>query len=815
MATATRKRKRVRVPFDWPMEDRPVKRKRVRVEVAETGIKIPPGWFPTRSHVNAPVDCKCGLCEQKRLARCRKKFVYVASARQAGKSMSAKRRLVAELPAKKPWPDPRYFYAAPTYQQAKNICWDDFKRLIPKQWIAPGGVSESVLSITTIFGSTLYLFGLDKPARIEGFAGGFDGGIIDESADVKAGVARMNVLPQLSWRDGWLWRIGVPKRFGVGVKEFKDDFLKAAKGEDKDSAAFSWSAEDVIPDRAIKIAREMMASQDYAEQVGGLWQDAGGGVFYAFNEDYNCRPCGYRPELPIIVGSDFNVDPMAWVLCHIIEGTRLEVFDEIYMHNTNTPKTLEALWGRYGSHTNGFEFYGDATGRARKTAASMSDYLLIANDPRFKAAGRTLHYLQGNPPIHDRFASTNAMLCNAANIRRLHIDPRCKHLIEDFQSRMFVPGTNQLPPNEGMVGHCCLVAGTMVETDQGPVPIEQVEIGNRVLTRLGYKKVTWSGLTNNSANIATLECDGGSRLRGTFFHPIHSGTCFIPMGMLQCGNPISQLRDKEGLCASKRLRIEELSTLDSREHCISNAGLIATILDTCIDKCGLMLMEQFQKSIISIIKTGIGLTTLLKTWSAYLAGITVDCTTRIQRHLRYEERLWIESECLRRLGTSLRKVGLGTESMLRSWLPEFANAVCGQSVLYAESGFDIGTTICRQNVAQKRAICDEGAKRAATQRIVSAVTVDQFSQFLTNTINDGVIVPRTVQQVTYGKSGNEEEPVYDLTVDEAHEFFANGILVSNSDACSYVCHRRFPIVMSMGGNLPNITTTTGAARDVA
>jgi hypothetical protein len=33
--------------------------------------------------------------------------------------------------------------------------------------------------------------------------------------------------------------------------------------------------------------------------------------------------------------------------------------------------------------------------------------------------------------------------------------------------------------------------------------------------------------------------------------------------------------------------------------------------------------------------------------------------------------------------------------------------------------------------------------------------------------------------------------VWDLTVEDAHEFFANGILVSNSDALGYLLYQRF------------------------
>jgi hypothetical protein len=62
--------------------------------------------------------------------------------------------------------------------------------------------------------------------------------------------------------------------------------------------------------------------------------------------------------------------------------------------------------------------------------------------------------------------------------------------------------------------------------------------------------------------------------------------------------------------------------------------------------------------------------------------------------------------------------------------------------------------------------------------------------------------PAAVHVVGVSASGREM-PVYDLTVDGAHEFFANGILVHNSmDAARYVIFGRF-------GRPPRVTTQTG------
>src|SRR5262249_24890285 len=46
-------------------------------------------------------------------------------------------------------------------------------------------------------------------------------GPVVHNCDIKPGTVDLTILPALTWRNGWLWRIGVPKRFGIGAKEFR------------------------------------------------------------------------------------------------------------------------------------------------------------------------------------------------------------------------------------------------------------------------------------------------------------------------------------------------------------------------------------------------------------------------------------------------------------------------------------------------------------------------------------------------------------------------------------------------------------------
>lgn len=400
---------------------------------------------------------------QALLWRTRARYIAAACGRGSGKTELARRRVIRYLPVKKSWPDPLYFYALPTYKQARRVAWRPILNLIPKDWIK-GRPNEVEMRIDTIFGSTLHVVGMDQPARIEGTQ--WDGGVIDESCDIKPGAFARSVLPALAHRNGWCWRIGVPKRVGVGAQEFKE-FCKsgAPPGTSwRDSTcmheSYSWPSEDILTEEQLSWPRANLDPRDYNEQYRACWETVGGLVFYAFDEVLNISDqIAYNPELPLVIGSDFNVDPMAWIIGQINgtinfstgEDTRkFLVFDELWMRNTNTKEALTRLAEKYSGHTNGFNFFGDATSRSRNTRASESDYIQIRNDNRFNSA--RIFYPRTNPKKANRFASCNALFCNAEGVRRFLVHPRCKNLIRDLNTRAYKEGTTEVD-DYGDVGH--------------------------------------------------------------------------------------------------------------------------------------------------------------------------------------------------------------------------------------------------------------------------------------------------------------------------------------------------------------------------
>ena len=388
------------------------------------------------------------------------------------------RRLVACLPDEKEW-DPVYVYGGPTYGQAKRTAWRKLKKLCPNQWITD--LSETELSITTKFGSTLFLVGLDKPERIEGIQ--IDGMVVDENCDIKAGTFDLSILPTLVWRKGWAWRIGVPKRFGPGAAEFRTRYEKAVAGELPDSAGFTWPSSEIVPPELLDYARATMDARDYSEQFDANWLTACGGIFHAFDRKYNVRPCGYDENKTILVGSDFNVDPMCSVLAHLNSGV-VEVFDEMFLRNSNTPELLRVLTSRYQNHKGGWEFYGDATGKARKSSATMSDYAHISTNAALRSMGRTLHYPMSNPAIADRFAAMNARICSGDENRRVYIDGKCEHLITDLEIRAYKPNSRE-PADTGDIGHPSDALGYLL-CKRFPLGFEMPAYSNKITIMRGF-----------------------------------------------------------------------------------------------------------------------------------------------------------------------------------------------------------------------------------------------------------------------------------------------------------------------------------------
>jgi hypothetical protein len=411
----------------------------VQGKIALLDPKAAKYWYPLRRHAKQSAFATS-------IARgCR--LVCATAGRGSGKTEIAQRLLVLAMMGKQKHLENNYFYGAPTRAQAKKIGFVPILRRIPKSMILD--VNKTDMIITLKNGAVLYVAGLDEPQRLEGKQ--YVGGVLDECSDMKPKIYDLNILPALSRYKGWCIRIGVPKRAGIGAADFKKCFYEQA------DESYSWPSEDILDTEEIARAKSLLDEIDYNEQYMASWEDCSGGIFHSFGS-HNIQRVSYDPSLRVYVSSDYNVNPMCWVICHQIDN-ELYQFDELFKRNTNTQASLDEVAARYASHDNGFTFTGDASAGARSTKATSSDIAQIDADPRFK--GKIIKYTRSNPRIADRFASCNALFRSADGKVRYHVDASCQHTITDLEQRAYKEGTN-IANDKGDIGHITDALGYII-----------------------------------------------------------------------------------------------------------------------------------------------------------------------------------------------------------------------------------------------------------------------------------------------------------------------------------------------------------------
>lgn len=399
---------------------------------------MPRRWHGLRSHT-----------EQERLWTEGKRFAVVPAGRRSGKTELAKRRLVFSLANKLPWPDPRYFAAAPTRDQAKRIFWKDLKALVPGHWVKR--IFETDLCITTVHGSELWVIGLDKPQRIEGTP--WDGGVLDEYANMKAGAWTENIRPALSDRAGWCWFIGVPE----GLNHYRDLAEYAKNGKDPEWGFYTWKSADILPPQELETARRVLDKKTFRQEYEASFEGSSGRVYYAYsNQAHEDASIAVDPKLPIILCCDFNVDPCVWEVCQT-DGYKVLAIDEIALRNTNTMEMGKEALRRYAVHGPGLIVHGDAAGSQRSTAGK-SDYAILwdlgLKDQRIK---------KSNPAVRDRVNAMNSLLRNSNGETRLYHHPRCKELRKDFENVQWKDGGAEIDKANQERTHAADALGYFIE----------------------------------------------------------------------------------------------------------------------------------------------------------------------------------------------------------------------------------------------------------------------------------------------------------------------------------------------------------------
>jgi hypothetical protein len=288
----------------------------------------------------------------------------------------------------------------------------------------------------------------------------------------------------------------------------------------------------------------------------------------------------------------------------------------------------------------------------------------------------------------------------------------------------------------------CLRADTLIATEHGQRRIDTIQIGDRVWTSKGLRRVVNAGCTSPSAEVYELSASNALRLVATMGHPVYNKRVgkFVPMSLLRQGDTLEVLSCQEDGAGAQRELTGQRGVWASMGHKWNGTGgygeltgQIATI-DTLVVNCctglfGKMFTGQFHQDIKSIIKT--------KT-RAIMTSLIWNCS-HIQNILS----------------------DICTVSLLQ--IPRL------EAVKVGSNGRQSNRVTSSVNTAER-------PTRQQVHEHGSAHTYAPLNSIGTATIE-------TITKIA------EPEPVYNIEVEDAPEYYANSIRVHN---CSWTQGEKSP-----------------------
>ncbi|WLR91039.1 phage terminase large subunit (plasmid) [Shinella zoogloeoides] len=405
---------------------------------------------------------------QKRVLQDPRRFRVIVAGRRWGKTQVCKIALIQAAAGKK---NQLVWYVAPTYQMARDILWEDLKLSIPSKWVKR--MNETRMTIRLVNGSTIMLKGADKPDSLRGVGISFL--VMDEAQDVKEDTWEKVLRPTLATTGGRVIFIGTPKSFNWLYDKFqegqKGDTYKDEKGRTVVNAWKSWQFPTItspfIPKKEIEQARRDMDEKSFRQEFEASFETMSGRVYYAFNRKEHVGDFAFNPHLPIMVGQDFNIDPMSSVIIQEQPNGEIWVVDECVLFGSNTQETADELARRYYRHMNSLRIYPDPAGNNRSHGRGESD-LDILREAGFK----NIKFKRKHPAVADRVNSVNRLLKTAEGVIRLRVDRKCRHFINALEQTIYKPGTREVDKSAG-VEHAADAFGYYADLEH---PVRDIKI---------------------------------------------------------------------------------------------------------------------------------------------------------------------------------------------------------------------------------------------------------------------------------------------------------------------------------------------------
>lgn len=379
--------------------------------------------------------------------------------RRIGKTTLA---LVELMQAALKYPDAVCWYIGPTLKAAKRNVWEKLKKLAAPVMTKK---HETELYIDFPNGSRIQIFGAEEPEALRGE--GLRLVVLDEFALHAKLVWQEIVRPMLSDTGGRALFISTPRGFNWAYDLYQSAAAFDAE-KDPEWGAFQFTTLEGgrVPIAEIEAAKRDMTDKQFAQEYLARFEALTGRIYDQFSDE-NVRVIKDNGE-PLIIGVDFNVNPMTAVVGKDIGG-ELHILDCIEIMTSNTYELADELYTRYkmwAPTDDAGNITGEPVGREltvvpdpagnhrRSSAASgMTDHRILENK------GFIVDTDRAAPLVKDRFNAVNTLIHNADKQRALFVHPRAIPVLKTLWGHTYKPGTSQPTKSTGKRGGAGDAAG--------------------------------------------------------------------------------------------------------------------------------------------------------------------------------------------------------------------------------------------------------------------------------------------------------------------------------------------------------------------
>lgn len=378
------------------------------------------------------------------------------------------------------------WFVAPTYKQAKLIAWEMFKEFVPEGAILKTNETELVIYLKN--GSSILLKGADNPNSLRGVR--IDFCVFDEVAFIDKWKEVWKVMrPTLVDSKAECWFISTPNGF--------NHFWDLYNNPDYKSFHFTSFDNPYIDRNEINAARKEMVESGqedtFFQEFMGEFRKMSGLVYKTFARGI------HMVDVPQLTDDYIYMRALDFGFAHKTalgyfavapDLTAIYMYDGTYQDGLTTPQLADIIRVKDGSKI------------ISNAVADSAQPILIQE-----------LYDEGISfePVEKGSDSVKNGIVKVANLLKIRedtgkptlmFDKSLMWVAEEFESYRWMENKSaenalKEAPRK-LRDDACFVAGTLIATNKGEIPIEEIKDGDFVSTPSGYAKVLGCGTTGKT-----------------------------------------------------------------------------------------------------------------------------------------------------------------------------------------------------------------------------------------------------------------------------------------------------------------------------